>query len=97
MSVKVDTSEVRRAAREVKRIAGNVRELSDQRVAKMRTTVSENLEGETAEAIAGVLADLSSDIRTISAGLKDVQAALLEYAQRVDEADEAAERLINSN
>lgn len=97
MGFEVDTREVRRAAREIKRIAGNVKELSEQSVAKMQSSVADNLEGETADAIAEVLADLNMDIRKISAGLSDVQKALLDYAKRVEEADEEAKKTIESN
>lgn len=96
MAFEVDTREVRRAAGEIKRIANSVKELSDHNVAQMQHSVADNLEGETAEAIAEVLSDLNSDIRKISAGLNDVQKALLEYARRVDEADEKAEKTIQS-
>ncbi|MBP3522970.1 MAG: WXG100 family type VII secretion target [Clostridia bacterium] len=97
MGFEVDTREVRRAAREIKRIAGSVRELSDQSVAQMQISVADNLEGETADAIAEVLTDLNMDIRKISAGLSDVQKALLDYAKRVEEADEEAKKTIESN
>jgi len=97
MGFEVDTSEVRRAAKEIKRIAESVSVLSSQNVNRMQSSVSQNLEGETADAIAEVLSDLSVDIRRISAALSDVQEALIDYAERIEEADEKAKREIEAN
>ena len=97
MGFEVDTSEVRRAAKEIKKIAENVGALSSQNVNRMQNSVSENLEGETADAITEVLGDLSSDIRRISAALNDVQEALIDYAERIEEADREAKRQIEAN
>lgn len=97
MGFEVDTSEVRRAAKEIKRVAQNVRTLSDQDVKRMQVGVIQNLEGETANAITEVLNDLSADIIRISAGLSDIEKALLDYAERVEEADRKAEQEIKAN
>lgn len=97
MGFEVDTSEVRRAAKEIKQVAQNVRALSDQDVKRMQNEVDQNLEGETANAIAGVLSDLSADIRRISSGLRDIEKALLDYAEAVEEADRKAKQEIESN
>ena len=95
MSFEVDTAEVRRAAKEIREIADNVKRLSSQDVRRMQSSVEENLEGETATALTEVLALLASDIKKISSGLDAIQEALYDYAERVEEADEEAEKMIN--
>lgn len=97
MGFEVDTSEVRKAAKEIRKIAENVGALSSQNVNRMRSNVDQNMEGATAEAISEVLADLSSDIRRISSGLNDVYQALLDYAERIEEADRQAKEEIEAN
>jgi len=97
MSFEVDTGEVRRAAKEIRKIAENVGALSSQNVQRMRSSVDQNMEGATADAISEVLSDLSSDIRRISSGLNDVYKALLDYAERIEEADRKAKEEIEAN
>lgn len=95
MGYEVDTSEVRKAAKEIRGIASEVKQLSSQNVKKMQSSVEENLEGETAAALTEVLNELSKDISKIGAGLDAIQNALYDYAERVEEADREAEKIIN--
>ena len=95
MSFEVDTHEVRRAAKEIKKIADSVSQLSTQNVRRMQNTVEDNLAGETAMALSEVLALLSADIKKISSGLDAIQDALYDYAERVEEADREAKEKIN--
>lgn len=83
----VDTAKVRKAAREVQRIAETVRALAENQVKQMRTTVQDNLEGKAADALASELADLSGDIQKIAGALNTVQSTLRAYAAAVEEAD----------
>lgn len=96
MGYEVDTDEVRRAAEQIKNIAANVRQLSAQNVRTMQSSVEENLNGETADALKTVLEELSADISKIGNGLDAIQKALYEYAKRVEAADAAAERAISN-
>lgn len=95
MSIEVDTREVRRAAQEIRRVAGSVMELSERNVASMQGDVAEYMEGETADALLEVLNQLSADIQKVATGLFEVQRALEAYAKRIDEADEKAKRMID--
>lgn len=92
----VNTDEVRRVAKEIREIAASVKQLSSRNVRTMRNNVKDNLEGETAEALNDVLAELSSDINLIGNGLDDIQQELMRYVRRVEEADRRAKELIES-
>ena len=94
MDYQVNTEEVRRAARELRAVEEEVRNLSSQNVRTMQAGVQESMEGETAEALNKILEELSADISKISSGIDAVRRALLDYAQRVEEADEKIQKLI---
>lgn len=83
---KVDTDEVRRAARQIAKIAGEVEGLSTRNVRSIQSNIDENFKGEAADALTEVLADLSSDIRRISGGLDTIQKKLRKYTDSVEEA-----------
>ena len=87
---KVDTDEVRRAARQIAKIAGEVEGLSTRSVRSIQSNIDENFKGEAADALTEVLADLSSDIRRISGGLDMIQKKLKKYADSVEEAAKEA-------
>lgn len=90
----LDSYEVRRAANQVGQIARDVSRLATSNVRSMQDSVEENLRGEAANALDEVLGDLSGDIRKISAGLDNIQRALLELARRAEEAEREAEQVI---
>lgn len=94
MDYQVNTEEIRRAARQIREIAADVKSLSAQRVRGMQSGVRENLTGETAEAAYDMLASLAADISRIGAGLDAVQSTLSEYADRVEAADEKISQMI---
>ena len=94
MAVDINTEEIRRVAREIQTIASNTQKLSSVNLRNMRSCVEEELEGEMARALLSVLGELSGDIAAISGGLDSIRAALLKYADRVDEADRKAQEAI---
>lgn len=94
MGFEYNSEEVRRVANEIQAIAQNVKQLSNDNVAKMRGTVQENLKGDTADALETVLTDLSSDINKIGNGLDGLYKALMEYARKAEQADLAAKQAI---
>lgn len=94
MDFQVDTAEIRKAAAEIKAIADDVRQLSQNNVARMQNSVEEKLEGDTADAIMEVLQTLSADIGKIGSGLNSIQKELLKYIERIEEADRAASDII---
>ena len=87
---KVDTYEVRRTARQIAQIAGEVEGLSTRNVRSIQSSIDENFKGEAANALTEVLADLSADIRRISGGLDAIQKKLKKYADSVEEAAKEA-------
>ncbi len=94
MSFEYNSEEVRRVAKEIERIAQNVKKLSTDNVKKMRGTVQDSLKGDAANALEDVLTDLSSDINKIGNGLDGLYKALMEYARRAELADLAAKKAI---
>ena len=96
MSYDIDTDAIRRVARKIGNIAASVQDLSSDDIPAIERSLDGNFEGEAANALEDVLADLKKDVKGMSNGLKAIQRELLAYAKRVDEADEKASQLIGS-
>lgn len=83
----IDTAEIRRLARQIGSVANEVNNLASNDVRSMKTTVSDELRGETANALQNALSELSGDIEKVSDGLQKVRSSLDAYARRVEEID----------
>lgn len=92
--MKYDTSEIRRAARQVGVAAEDLNSAATRDVANLISALPGNFVGEAATALNEELNDLKSDMLSLSRGLESVMNELLRYAARLDEADREASRWI---
>lgn len=97
MSYDIDTEAIRRVARRIGSIASSVQDLSTDDIPAIERGLDGNFEGEAAKALEAVLVDLKKDVKGMGAGLKAIQNALIDYAKRLDEADEKAAKMIANN
>lgn len=86
--MRYDTVEIRRAARQVGRVADTVQDLASDDVTKMINLLPGNFVGEAADALNDELADLKSDLRSLARGLESIQSELNAYARRLELLDQ---------
>ena len=97
MSGEIDTARIRRIARQVRSIAGNVSDIAQRELAAARSNMDGNFEGAAANALTEALNELAADVNNVNSGLNSIYQALLAYAASVEEADREAARAIESN
>ena len=87
MAMIYDSAEVRRAARTVRSSMDRITSSAQPKVKSIRSQLSENMEGATADALNKRLYELDADIAKIVSALNALNRTLVRFADEIDAAD----------
>ena len=87
MAMIYDSGEVRRAAHTVRSSMERITSAAQPKLRSIRSSLGENMEGATADALNKRLYDLDADIARIVSALNALNRTLLKFADEIDAAD----------
>lgn len=90
-----DTAAIRRAARNLEKIASTVNSIRRNDLTKV-TGAADVMTGDTITAIDRSVSSIGEDLNSVRSGLESCADALYAFAKRLDEADEKAKTLVSS-
>lgn len=91
--MKYDTSAIRRVARKVGNVSGDVSDQANN-LTRMLSSVPNHFQGEAADVFIDTLEQLKSDLRNMSSGLSAIKSELNAFAAKLDEIDRRAAQAI---
>ena len=97
MSQEIDTAQIRRIARQVRSVSVAVSDIGQKELTAARDNMDGNFEGAAANALTEALNDLVADVENVRSGLNAIYKELIAYANRIEEADREAARMIENH